>query len=125
MTPTPRPLTAAEPFSAKQIDQWRAAVADRQVDPELPWPDKDVIVLVARFLATLDRDRASAGAGLDVELLATALYVIDRTRSSGAYPHLGRDIGMVARDIAAEYARLAAALSPDKRPETGEKRVKP
>ena len=55
MTEEARPRdAAAEPYSAKDIDYWRKQVAGRKVDPKLEWTDGDVMLVVSRFLATLD-----------------------------------------------------------------------
>jgi len=41
-----------EPFTAESLAYWHREVTDRH-KVDWPWPDEDVMVLVARFLATL------------------------------------------------------------------------
>jgi hypothetical protein len=44
----------SEPYSVAQLQRWREQVTHRTVDPDLPWPDRDVMVLVERFLDTIE-----------------------------------------------------------------------
>ena len=112
------PLTPALPFEPEQVERWRQEVTNRTVRPDMPWTDREVIVLVHRFLATLDAARESRA--LDDRLRVAAWRLSNAAASLARYASFADQpayrswfpsaIGDVEREV--RLARAAAGSEP-------------
>lgn len=121
MTDTPRdPLTDDVPvvaYTEDDLSYWRKRVARTgpvDVPADTPWPDADVLLIIGRFLATLDARPSGDEALPSITELAGALYETDPPES---WMRTGTDEYRKRADAMREFIRedraaLAAPVSP-------------